>query len=278
MGDARQADAQDPAGRRGRRRRLAGIGATLLAEALGTALLVGVGLSVVIADFGHGSPIIAWIPSVGIRRAVTGFLFGCTGALIALSALGRRSGAHINPIVTLTFVVTRAMRAWHGAGYVLAQLCGAALGAYPLLAWGRTGESVAFGATTPGPGYGARAALAGEVATTFTMVLLLMVFLRSRRLRRFTPGLFPPLYALMVFLEAPVSGTSTNPARSFGPALISWVWSGFWIYCVGPALGALLAIAALRLPGLHWAEIEVAKLYHFDHDPHALFHRKTRRR
>ena len=68
-----------------------------LAELVGTAALVLVGLSLVVLMFGDGSPVAPVIPSEGWRRLITGFLFGTTGALIALSPVGRRSGAHINP-------------------------------------------------------------------------------------------------------------------------------------------------------------------------------------
>ena len=63
----------------------------------------------------------------------------------------------------------------------------------------------------------------------------------GRRLRPFTPALFPVLYAVMVYLEAPVSGTSTNPARSLGPAIVSGSWHGWWISWAGPFVGTLAA-------------------------------------
>lgn len=242
------------------------------AEFLGTALLVGVGLSLVILDFGRGSPAVHLIPSAGWRRLITGFLFGSTGALIALSPLGKESGAHINPVVTLAFWLMGKLRARHVVGYILAQLGGAAVGALPLLAWGRLGRSVAFGATLPGASYGPWLALLGEAATTFALIVGLFFFLRHTQLRPFTPALFPLLYAVMVFLEAPISGTSTNPARSLGPALISGAWQGWWIYWLGPLLGALLGVTVFRFTRLRWLTVEVAKLYHFEHDRYGVFH------
>jgi aquaporin Z len=236
------------------------------AELTGTALLVAVGLSFVILDFGHGSPVIQLIPSAGWRRLLTGLLFGSTGALIALSPLGKESGAHINPAVTLAFWLTGTLGARHALGYGVAQLAGAILGALPLLAWGGMGQSVAFGATVPGMGYGAGWALVGEAATTFALIVGLFTFVRHRRLRSFTPALFPVLYAAMVYLEAPVSGTSTNPARSLAPAVISGAWNGWWVYWVGPLVGTLLAVAVFRIGGPRWLRIEIAKLYHFGHD------------
>lgn len=241
------------------------------AELAGTALLVAVGLSVVIIDFGRGSFVVRYLPDPGLRRLLTGFLFGSTGALIALSPLGRESGAHINPVVTLAFLLMGKLRIRHALIYLAAQLIGAAAGSVPLLLWGPLGRSVSFGATIPGPGYGAGWALLGETVTTFALIAGLFFFLGHRRLRAFTPALFPVLYAVMVFLEAPVSGTSTNPARSFGPALISGNWRDWWVYWVGPLLGALLGVALYRWSWLQRFEIEVAKLYHFEHDRYSVF-------
>jgi aquaporin Z len=250
----------------------------LVSEAIGTAALLAVGLSIVILVFGAGSPVAAILPNPGLRRLIAGFLFGSTGALIAISPVGKESGAHLNPVVTMSFWLMGNMRHGTVAGYAAAQLAGAVLGSLPLLAWGPLGGSVEFGATTPGAGYGWPMAFAGEAGATFVMILLLLAFVRSRSARRFTPLLFPVLYAVMVFLEAPISGTSTNPARSFGPALVSGVWTGWWVYWAGPLLGGLLAAGAHRLGLFGAVELEVAKLYHFEHDRYReLRHRRTAR-
>jgi aquaporin Z len=241
-----------------------------LSELVGTGLLVLVGLSLVILMFGTGSPMAQLLPSEGLRRVITGFLFGTTGASIALSPVGRISGAHINPIVTLGFRLAGKLGLKLSLIYIIAQLIGAALGSLPLLIWGEMGRSVAFGATLPGQGFSTWTVLLGEVMTTFAMVSLLTIFLAFRKIRPFTPGLFPPLYSLMVWAEAPVSGTSTNPARSFGPALISGQWAGWWIFWVGPMLGTLLALAACSLLA---RRIEVAKLHYFDSNRDRLFRR-----
>ncbi|HUX21149.1 MAG TPA: aquaporin [Spirochaetia bacterium] len=244
----------------------------LVAEFFGTALLLAIGLSIVILDFGSGSPVVRLLPNAGVRRLITGFLFGSTGALIAVSPLGKISGAHINPIVTLAFLIEGKMRFRHAVGYIAAQLAGAAAGCLPLLLWGHIGASVAFGATVPGAGLPIWAAVAGEAATTFALVILLLVFLGHAKTRGFTPLMLPFLYAIMVFLEAPLSGTSTNPARSFGPALIASQWSLWWVYWAGPLMGALIAVALHRRTWLRSLEVDVAKLYHFEHDPHGVFH------
>jgi aquaporin Z len=242
-----------------------------LSEFVGTALLLAIGLSFVILDFGTGSPVVTLLPDAGLRRLITGFLFGTTGALIAVSPIGKESGAHINPVVTLAFWLMGKLRSRHAVGYVLAQLAGAILGCLPLLAWGAIGRSVHLGATLPGAGYGAGVAILGEVGTTFALIIGLFLFIRHPRIRPFTPMLFPFLYAFMVWLEAPVSGTSTNPARSLGPAVVSGTWSDWWVYWIGPPLGMSLAVGFYRTSWLRHLEIEVAKLYHFEHDPHGVF-------
>ncbi len=244
-----------------------------LAEFAGTALLVAVGVSIVILNFGYGSPVAAVLPDPGLRRLITGFLFGATGASIALSPLGKASGAHINPVVTLAFWLKGKMSTPHAAGYVLAQLAGGITGALPLLAWGRMGASINFGGTFPGNGFTALQAALGEVITTIGLITGLFLFLGHLRLRSYTPLLFPFLYAVMVYLEAPVSGTSTNPARSLGPSLVFNDWRGWWVYWVGPVLGTFLALAVGQFSGLRRFEVEVAKIYHFEHDPHGVFRR-----
>src|SRR3954465_9723886 len=205
-------------------------------EVIGTAILVFGGLSVVIAMFGDGSPVARFLPNETVRMAVPASLFGTIGATVAVSRIGKESGAHVNPAVTLGFWLMRKLDARAAFGYIIAQLLGAAAGALPLLAWDSMGRSVAFGATLPGKDYSTAAVLMGEAVTTFGLIATLCIFLGFRHLRPYTPFVIPFLYAVMVPLEAHISGTSTNPARSFGPALISGRWEGWWIYWVAPTL------------------------------------------
>lgn len=232
-----------------------------ISEFLGTGLLLLAGLSLVIFMFGSGSPMAQLIPEVKVRQAMTGFLFGSIGASIALSPIGKLSGAHINPAVTMVFWLFRKIEGRLAITYILAQLTGGIIGCLPLIIWGQMGRSIDFGVTVPGAGYSMQTALLGEVITTFTMVSLLVIFIGFRKIRQFTPYMFPLLYAIMVPLEADISGISTNPARSLGPAVISGQWTAFWIYIAGPLTGALLA----SLAGSALARrITIAKIYHFD--------------
>jgi aquaporin Z len=239
-----------------------------LSEFLGTALLLLFGLSLVIIMFGEGSPGAQIIPSVKLRQMITGFLFGCIGASIAVSPIGKISGAHINPVVTLGFRMMGKLNLRTTLGYIIMQLAGAALGSAPLLFWGSAGKSVAFGATMPGQGYSTLTVLIGEATTTYTLIVALCLFLGFRRIRPYTPLMIPFLYAVMVPLEASISGTSTNPARTFGPALISGQWQGWWIYWAGPLLGLLAGILSCSFLA---KRIEVAKLYYFESDNRRFF-------
>jgi aquaporin Z len=239
------------------------------AELVGTALLVAVGGSLVVIDFGAGSPVIALLPGAGARRAVTGFLFGSVGALIAVSPIGKVSGAHINPVVTLAFWLMRRMKARVALGYAAAQLLGGLAGGAFLRVWGAMGASAAYGATEPGPA-GLWAATLGEAGATFCLITGLFLFLGRPRLRAFTPALFPFLYAVLVWIEAPLSGTSTNPARTLGPNLVAGAMRGWWVYWLGPVLGTLAGFGILSAPWVS-LEIHVAKVFHFEHDRFGVF-------
>lgn len=247
-----------------------------LAELVGTALLVAVGLSFVILDLGRDSPVATVLPSVPARRALTGGLFGATGMTIALSPVGRVSGAHINPVVSLAFWADGALPGRTLVAFVASQCVGAVAGAAPLLLWGARGTSVSFGATAPGP-RGVEPAFGGELVTTFVMVVIVLTMVAHPRLRSHTPFVFPPLYCLMVWAEAPLSGTSTNPARSLGPDVITLAPHAYWLYVAAPALGALVAVAVRRaLPVVADLRIDVAKVAHFEGDAvHALVTRRA---
>jgi aquaporin Z len=234
-----------------------------VAEAVGTALLVFFGLSVVIAFFARGSPLALLLPSAALRRALAGACFGTVGALITISPLGRISGAHINPAVSFAFWLEGKL-AWRDTlGFVISQCLGAALGAPGLLLWGAMGESAQYGATLVGAGTSVWVALAGEVLATLALVLAIFMTAAHARTRRYTPWTLPPLFAWLVWWEGPWSGASTNPARSLAPALLTANWSHFWLYVLGPLCGAACAVALLRLEMLGQHRVPVARVFHF---------------
>lgn len=230
------------------------------AEFVGTALLVLGGLSAVTFDFAPGLPMVHWLPNASVRRLLTGLLFAGSGSLLALSPLGKLSGAHLNPAVSLAFWVQGKMHGWDIVGYVLSQLAGGVAGVWLLDAvWGDNAHSIHDGVTVPGLGYTGLDAFGAEVAMTFLLVFGILFFVSSPELMRWTPLMTWLLVATLVWVGAPVSGTSLNPARSFGPAFVTGVTAWQWIYWLAPPLGALLAVGAFRfVPG----DVLTGKLFH----------------
>src|SRR6266542_6465590 len=229
------------------------------AEFTGTFLLLLIGLSAVVVDFAPGSPVPRWIPDQNLRRLLTGFLFAGGATAIVYSPLGKTSGGHINPAVTLAFLRLRKITGRSAAWYMVAQFAGALAGAVAVrLLWGKLATDVDLGATIPGRG-GSAASLLAETAMTFLLVSLILRFVDEPKLQRFTPAAAGALVAFLVFVEAPLSGTSLNPARSLGPAVVAGDYRGLWAYFVGPVAGALAAVAVYRR---RHATVRCGKLIH----------------
>ncbi len=233
------------------------------AEFAGTVWNVFIGLSAVVFNFAPGLPGERLIPDASLRLWVTGLVFAGSGSLYTISPWGRLSGSHINPSVTLGFSALGKLH-WHDTvGYLAAQFAGGALGALLLaLVWGRHAAAVGGGVTAPGMGCTASAAFWAELAMTFSYLLAIFYFVSRQSLMRWTPLMNWLVVAGLVWLGAGVSGTSLNPARSLGPALVNGHWRDQWIYLVAPPAGALLAALVWRLAGL--GKLLTAKLYHVE--------------
>jgi len=165
--------------------------------------------------------------------------------------MGAVSGAHLNPVVSLAFAL-RGDFPWRRLpGYALIQLVGATLAC--LFLYAVFGDVQHLGATLPGPGYADWQALLMEVALTGTLVSVILGTASAAQNVGAIAALGVGGYiALAGLWSAPVSGTSMNPARSLGPALVSGDFSSYWVYVVGPVAGALFAVASayvLRGPG-----------------------------
>jgi len=154
--------------------------------------------------------------------------------------MGAVSGAHLNPVVSLAFALRGDFPWKRLPGYVLIQLVGATLAC--LFLYAVFGNVQHLGATLPGPGYANWQALLMEVALTGTLVSVILGTASAAQNVGAIAALGVGGYiALAGLWSAPVSGTSMNPARSFGPALVSGDFSSYWVYVLGPIAGALIA-------------------------------------
>ncbi|MCU1586771.1 MAG: hypothetical protein JWN31_264 [Frankiales bacterium] len=228
-------------------------------ELLGTALLLVGGLSAVCLDFGPSTPFAGLGTSP--RLLLTGVMFAGTGSLVAISPLGRRSGAHLNPVVTLAFWTQRTVH-WHDlAGYILSQLAGGIVGTLLVRAlWGSEATAVNLGTTAPGPGTSDARALLIEALMTTMLIATILLMTSSARYARWTPLALWPLIAILVWQGAPYTGTSLNPARSLGPALLAPHATPYWVYVLGPTAGAAVAVGLFAL--MRKTHVLTAKLFH----------------
>lgn len=157
--------------------------------------------------------------------------------------MGAVSGAHLNPVVSIAFAMRRDFPWRRVPPYVLAQLLGATLGCLFLLAV--FGNVEHLGATLPGPGYRDWQALLMEIALTGVLVSVILGTASAAQNVGAIGALGVGGYiALAGLWAAPVSGVSMNPARSFGPALVSGYWSSYWVYAAGPLAGAVIAVGS----------------------------------
>lgn len=233
------------------------------AEFLGTAFNILVGFSIITFDFGKGLPMEHLIPNPSIRLLLNGLIFAGSGSLFAISSLGKLSGAHLNPCLSLAFWLQGKMHKLDLVGYIIAQFLGATLGSLLMkVVWGDYAASVSNCITLPGKGYALWYVFLAEVVMTCLLVLSIFIFLSSHRLMRWTPLMVWLLVASMVWLGAPISGTSLNTARSIGPALVTPFWQDQWLYCIAPPLGAVAAVGVFQLIAMGEHELLTCKLFH----------------
>jgi aquaporin Z len=209
------------------------------------------------------SPIPQLIPSEFVRRMLTGIAMGSTAIALIFSPLGKRSGAHFNPAVTLTFWRLGKVENWDAVFYIIAQFAGAIIGVLAVALFVREALShpqVHYAATLPGM-YGMIVAFIAEFAIAFVLMSVVLRVSNTPHLARYT-GLFAgALVATYITLEAPFSGMSMNPARTFGSALVGDLWTGLWIYFTAPVLAMQLA-AAVYLHGK--GTVYCAKYHHYN--------------
>ena len=155
--------------------------------------------------------------------------------------MGRVSGAHLNPAVSIAFALRRDFPWWRVPGYIVVQLGGAALAAWFLQAV--VNVSATYGSNYPATGYSNSDAMWMEIILTFGLVNVILGTASGAQ----NVGLFGALgvgayIALAGLWGSPISGTSMNPARTFGPDLVGADFHAYWVYIVGPIVGAVVAV------------------------------------
>src|SRR5215469_935091 len=189
------------------------------------------------------SPVRHFIPNVIARRAVMGLAMGLTIVAIVMSPWGKQSGGHFNPAITLTFYRLGKVEFWDFWFYVIAQFLGAIGGvclARYVLHRALGDDAVRYAVTVQGI-FGRDIAFAAELTISFILMLTILVVTNRARLERYTPFFAGALIAIYIAFETPLSGMSTNPARTFSSALHAGYWHALWIYFIAPTMGMLVA-------------------------------------
>jgi aquaporin Z len=211
----------------------------LFCELLGTFMLVFVAAGGGLLHGEHQISLAAAVVAPGLM------------VMAIILSMGAVSGAHLNPVVSLAFALRGDFPWKRLPGYVLIQLVGATLAC--LFLYAVFGNVHHLGATLPGPSYKNWQALLMEVVLTGILVSVILGTASAAQSVGAIAALGVGGYVALAGLSsAPVSGTSMNPARSFGPALVSGDFSSYWVYAVGPIAGALIAVGSaylLRGPG-----------------------------
>jgi aquaporin Z len=155
--------------------------------------------------------------------------------------MGKVSGAHLNPAVSIAFALRRDFPWRRVPGYIVAQLAGATLAALFLRAV--INVSAMYGSNYPAHGYSDMAAFWMELILTMGLVSVILGTASGAQnigvIGAFGVGAYIALAGLW---GSPISGASMNPARTFGPDLVSTTFTGYWVYVAGPIAGGILAV------------------------------------
>lgn len=200
-----------------------------------------------------------------VRRSLVGLAMGATLVALVYSPWGKRSGAHLNPVLTLTFYRLGKVAPVDAVCYATAQFLGGLAGvlfASAVLPGLVADRSIRYAITTPGEA-GTVAAFVAETLISFAMMLTVLVVSNSGA-ARWTGLIAGLLVAAFITFEAPLSGMSMNPARTVASALPAGEWRAWWLYFVAPALGMFVAAELYMLGGAR--RIVCAKLHH--QNPH----------
>lgn len=210
-------------------------------EFAGTAFQLFLGFGVVAVLESPRSPAVSALPGWS-RLVLIGIVFGALAAVVATSPVGRRSGAHLNPCVTLGFFLRKHTPAPDALGYAGAQVAGALVAAVGFgAAWPAWAASVNGARTAPGAGISGWVVIGIEAAITFGLLSTIFAMVTSPATARWTPAVVTGVLAGLIWAGAPYTGASMNPARTLGPDIATGSYPVLWAYFVGPVIGAAAA-------------------------------------
>ena len=210
-------------------------------------LMISIGVFVTVLESPE-LPVVAVLPNGMLRAVMLASVVGATVTGLIHCPWGKRSGAHMNPAVTLAFLRLKQVHPYDALFYVLAQMAGGILGVVALvIAWGHffTDLPVRYAITVPGPA-GNCAAFMSELVTSFVLMTIILSFNASARFARYTGLAVGCAIALSIVTSAPLSGASMNPARTLASAVPAGLWQHIWIYLPAPTLGMLIAAQRQR--------------------------------
>jgi aquaporin Z len=195
------------------------------------------------------SPVRRAIHDGFVRRVIMGAAMGLTAIALIYSRCGRRSGALMNPAMTVSFLRLGRIKPVDALFYVLAQFVGAVLGVMlvRIVASSWVAHPSVNHVVTQPSAYGVAAAWMAEFGIAFLMITMVLVINRRPNLVQRTGFFAGGLVMLYITFEAPISGMSLNPARTFGSAFNARVFTALWIYFTAPVLGMLAGLEVQRL-------------------------------
>jgi aquaporin Z len=204
---------------------------------------------------------------LALSRTPKGFLMGIAVAsttfLIIRSPFGRRSGAHFNPAITLTYFYLGRVHRWDTLFYFASHFAGALAGvfvAHEILGRRLAAPPVSYVITIPGE-HGSFIAFVAEFVLSGLFMAVVLFATNRRFLTRFSPIIVSLLIVFYYGLCPSLSGFSVNPARSFSSAVFAWIWQGIWVYFAAPCLG-MLAAAILYIRSMGLERVYCAKVFH----------------
>lgn len=190
-----------------------------------------------------GLPVRHYISNSVGRRFLVGLTMGITALYIFTAPFGRKSGAYINPAVTIVRNRLGDINTPDALFYIIFQFLGGSAGLYLVAIlfprWLQD-PAINYIITVPGKD-GTFIAFIMELVISFILITVILFMGIKKRWDRFTPYVVSALITLFITFEAPFSGMSMNPARSFASAIVAGEWKGFWVYCTAPLLGMLAA-------------------------------------